>query len=109
MTDTSKKKVGIVSQDEVSMPTMTTTPEMQFANSLRQGDIPEEYKGLNQYVFHRDTGESIITFREIYENRQYLFEVWAKTEEKARELFMKRTKWYKRKGRNTPCPLPEDK
>lgn len=91
----------------VSMPEIKATSEQQFVNMMRSGNLPPEAKGKNEFTFHRETGKRMMTMRELYQNRKHLFLVWAKDYDTAIELFKKRTKWYKRKGRDVPCPLPE--
>ncbi len=91
-----------------ALPTINISPEQQFLNAMKEGELPPEAEGNILYVFHRDTGNRLISLKEIFQERKYAFQVWAKTEEKALELFMKRTKWYKRKGRNVPCPIVEE-
>lgn len=108
---TSAKEV--VEVEDVTEPTeeeiqesMLSQAEAEFIQSMKQGELPPEARGRNQYIFHRQTGRKLISFKEIYQNRKDAFEIWAKTEEYALELFMKRTQWKKYKG-DTPCPIPE--
>lgn len=97
-----EKKITVIGVDEASkrMPLIETTPEQKFINSMQQGDIPEEHKGKNQYVFHRQTGALLVTFKDIYQNKKHVFEVWAKDVKTALDLFKKRIKWKKYKGDN---------
>lgn len=110
--DTVKKKkvkveeIEVLETEEEIQESMLSQAEAEFIQSMKQGELPPEARGSNQYIFHRETGRKLVSFKEIYQNRKFAFEVWAKTEEYALELFMKRTKWKKYKG-DTPCPIPE--
>lgn len=98
----------IVEPSRDKLKAIEVSPERQFINSMRHGELPPESKGNVLFVFHRETGRKLVSLKEIFTNREHGFMIWAKTEEKALELFMKRTKWYKRKGRNVACPIIED-
>lgn len=100
-------EVSEPNREDTPIPQIQGDPALKFAKEMREGELPPEAKGRNQYIFHRETGRKLISFKEIYENRKNAFEVWAKTEEYALEQFMKRTQWKKRKG-NTPCPVPKE-
>ena len=96
-TDTKKEKkfikaeeLDIVEPSRDDLKTITITPEQQFINAMKEDNLPPESVGRNQYVFHRETGQMLVSFKEIYENRKHAFEVWAKTYEYGLELFMKR-------------------
>ena len=100
------EEIEVLETEEEIQESMLSQAEAEFIESMKQGELPPEARGRNQYIFNRQTGRKLISFKEIYQNRKDAFEVWAKTEEYALELFMKRTQWKKYKG-DTPCPIPE--
>ena len=89
------------------IPEAYVDPTRKFINAMSQGELPPEAKGKILFVFHRETGHRLISFKEIMQERKHAFQIWAKTEAYALELFMKRTKWKKYKG-DTPCPIPRE-
>ena len=101
------EELEITEPSREDIPTITISPEQQFINAMQEDTLPPEAKGRNQYIFHRETGRQLVSFKEIYQDRKHAFEVWAKSEEYALELFKKRTQWKKRKG-DTPCPIPKE-
>lgn len=115
--DTSK---GIIKAEELEivepnrgdtpLPAIQGDPVNRFMREMREGDLPAEAEGRTLYIFHRETGQRMEHSLElIMKNRKFAFQVWAKTYEFALSEFVRRTKWKKRMGKNTPCPLPEIK
>ena len=93
-------------RDDTPLPAIQGDPVNRFMREMSQGDLPSEAEGRVLYIFHRETGQRMEhSLKLIMEHRKHAFQVWAKTPEKALEIFMKRTKWKKYMG-DTPCPIP---
>lgn len=115
--DTTKKTISseeleIVepNRGDTPLPAIQGDPVNRFMREMREGDLPAEAEGRTLYIFHRETGQRMEHSLElIMKNRKFAFQVWAKTYEFALSEFVRRTKWKKRMGKNTPCPLPEIK